>query len=95
MPEEILKGQETVFLAMGNKIKPAYDVAKKIGAGLINLRLVHPIPEKAILQMLKRYSRIVTIEEGVLAGGVGLDSAMLSDHFIKKDILRLGLPEFL
>ena len=93
MPEEILKGQETVFLAIGNKIKPAYEVAKKIGAGLINLRLVHPIPEKKILQILERYSKIVTIEEGVLAGGVGSSiAAILSDNFIKKEILRLGLP---
>ena len=93
MPEEILKGQETVFLAIGNKIKPAFEAANKIGAGLINLRLVHPIPEKTILQILERYSKIVTIEEGVLAGGVGASiAAILSDHFIKKDILRLGLP---
>ena len=92
-PEEILRGEDTVLITVGNKIQSAFRAAKNIKAGLINLRAIHPLPENELIDLIKPYKRIVTVEEAVLNGGVGSSvSSLLSDHKLTKELHRIGIP---
>ena len=59
-----------------------------------DLRFCKPLDEALLQEVGERFQRIVTIEDGARAGGVG--SAVLewmSDHHFTPAITRLGLPD--
>ena len=59
-----------------------------------DLRFCKPLDEALLQEVGERFQRIVTIEDGARAGGIG--SAVLewmSDHHFTPAITRLGLPD--
>lgn len=59
-----------------------------------DLRFCKPLDEALLQEVGERFQRIVTIEDGARAGGIG--SAVLewmSDHHFTPTITRLGLPD--
>lgn len=59
-----------------------------------DMRFLKPLDENLLDEIATRYSRIVTVEDGVRAGGMG--SAVLewmADHGFSPLITRLGLPD--
>lgn len=68
--------------------RPALSVAH------YDLRFCKPLDEALLQEVGERFQRIVTIEDGARAGGIG--SAVLewmSDHHFTPSITRLGLPD--
>ena len=64
-----------------------------MGAGLVNIRQLKPLPEVELVKVVQKYKKVVTIEEGILDGGLGSAvAAMLFDNKLKVSLLRLGLP---
>ncbi len=92
-PEEALRGKDTVLITVGNKFGAAREAARRLGAGLVNLRRLKPLPEETLLDLVAPYQRLVTAEEAVLDGGVGAAiAAMLADRGDRRELLRIGLP---
>ena len=97
-PQTVLTGKDATIIAVGNMFKTARDVAERmrrkgVDAGLVNLRYLKPLPEEPLAEVLERALRVVTIEEGVLDGGVGSAiTAFAADRKLKVEVLRLGLP---
>lgn len=97
-PELVLAGSDVLLLTVGNKFIAAKEACLHLreaglDAGLVNLRQVKPLPKEALAPLLARHARIVTIEEGVLEGGVGAAvAALLQDAGIAAELLRIGLP---
>ena len=99
--EVLREGADVCLWAIGSMVQPALEAAqllqaKGIAAGVVNMRFAKPLDEALLLEHAQRYHKIVTLEEGVLAGGVG--SAVLEaldDHELlgKCDVLRLGIPD--
>ena len=70
--------------------------ANGIQAGVINLRFAKPLDEELIVQAAEKYGKLVTLEEGVLAGGVGsavLELLNKAGLMQKVQVLNLGLPD--
>ena len=97
-PQTVLAGKDVTIVAVGHKFAVAREAAERMRAkgidcGLVNLRYVKPLPEDALADILGRSPRIVTIEEGVLDGGVGSAiAALAADRRLTCEILRVGLP---
>lgn len=92
-PEQCRVGSNAVILTVGNKFKECAEVADELDLGLVNIRRLKPLPCFELLEIFKRYSAVITVEEAVLDGGVGSSiAAMLSDNGLQKKILRIGLP---
>ena len=61
---------------------------------LYDLRFVKPLDEVLLREIGQKYRQIVTVEDGVLKGGMG--SAVLefmSDNNLSPKITRLGIPD--
>ncbi|MBO4607000.1 MAG: 1-deoxy-D-xylulose-5-phosphate synthase, partial [Prevotella sp.] len=59
-----------------------------------DMRFVKPLDERLLQEVGQRFSRVITIEDGCIAGGFG--SAVMewmTDHGYRLDIHRLGLPD--
>lgn len=91
---------KVAVLTLGPRGNVALNAIKKLDAGsqdkmgLYNMVFAKPIDSELVLDVAKRYKRIVTIEEGALAGGFG--SAVLeclSDAGISIPVHRIGIPD--
>ena len=99
--ELLTDGDDLLIVAYGAMVAPAMATAgllqgKGIRAAVINARFLRPLDEALILPMAKRIGKVVTMEEGSLAGGFG--SAVvetLSDHDVLVPVLRIGIPDVL
>lgn len=97
-PESLRSGNDGIVLAVGNKVgacEKALDLLADQGLnyGLVNLRQLKPLPEADLLALVGGVSHVVTVEEGVLEGGVGSAvSALMHRHRLSADLTQIGLP---
>jgi 1-deoxy-D-xylulose-5-phosphate synthase len=67
--------------------------AEGISLQVVNARFCRPLDVELLLDLFRRYKRIVTVEENVLAGGFGSAVDELAQEAgAPCRILRLGLP---
>ena len=98
LPEVDYVGRELVLFAVGNRYRAALEAVevlreRGIDAGLVNLRYLKPLPESFLAEELRGVKRVVTLEEGVLDGGVGSAlCALAMDRNLQAQWLRIGLP---
>ena len=83
---------------LGNDVQRAIDELQQEGNAIsvahYDLRFAKPLDDALLTTVAQRFSRIVTIEDGSRAGGIG--SAVLewmSDHHFTPELTRLGLPD--
>jgi 1-deoxy-D-xylulose-5-phosphate synthase len=97
---EILReGDRVALLGYGTGVDKALDAADILAAHGISVtvadaRFAKPIDAGLVAQLAAEHELLVTVEEGVLAGGFG--SAVwetLSDAGLSARILRVGLPD--
>ena len=99
--EPLREGTDLTIWAIGSMVAEAEKTAdllqtKGICAGVVNMRFAKPLDEERLLADATRTRRIVTMEEGVLKGGVG-EAIMetLNDHGLLQGtaVLTLGIPD--
>ncbi len=100
---ELLRdGNDAVIFAIGSMVIPAMAAAERFAAetglqaAVFDARWVKPLPERQLLELARRFRRILCIEENALKGG--FSSAvleLLADNTALNGqrITRLGLPD--
>ena len=81
---------------LGNVAKEAIEEAEKDGLSIAHydLRFVKPLDEKLLHEIGKRFKKILTLEDGVIKGGMG--SAIIefmADNKYTPEITRIGVPD--
>ena len=85
---------------IGNDVEKSLSLPLSKGEGSgcsvahYDMRFLKPLDEEILHEVGQRFSRIITVEDGVRNGGLG--SAVLewmSDHGYSPRIIRLGLPD--
>ncbi|MBP1670199.1 MAG: 1-deoxy-D-xylulose-5-phosphate synthase, partial [Bacteroidetes bacterium] len=69
-------------------------MAENITAEHIDMRFIKPLDEDCLHRIFKTFSRIITVEDGVISGGFG--SAILEfmcEHGFSANVRRLGVPD--
>lgn len=98
-------GKDVALLSIGpigntaaRAIKKAEEGSMKAGKALsvahYDMRFVKPLDEAILQEIADKFSRIITIEDGVRSGGFG--SAVvewMADHGYSPQVTRLGLPD--
>lgn len=99
--ELLREGDDLLIVAYGAMNSKAMATAELLAAkGLestvVNARVLRPLDDELLHPLAQRIGKVVTIEEGTLAGGFGSAvSESLIDADIKPSILRLGIPDVL
>lgn len=88
------KNKEIVIFAVGTMLHIAKKAAEKLHATLVDLRFVKPLDAELIIEEAQKHSIIITIEDGVVTGGVGTAiQELLAQNFVFKPIKTFGLPD--
>ncbi len=97
--ELIRQGEDLLIIAAGTVVNPAMEAAEKlfwqgIKAAVINARFVKPLDEDLILSWARKCSRVITIEENILAGGFGSGiMEMFEKRGLCPSLKRLGIDD--
>lgn len=97
--EQLADGDDLLLVAYGAMVAPAMATAgllqeQGVRASVINARFLRPLDEALIAPMARRIGRLVTLEEGALAGGFGAAVLeALSDLDVHVPTLRIGIPD--
>ena len=99
--ELLTEGEDLLIVAYGSMVYPAMATAgllqeRGVRATVINARFLRPLDEALIAPLARRIGRVVTMEEGTLAGGFGAAVVeALNDLDVLVPVLRLGIPDVL
>lgn len=99
--EVLREGKDVCIFAIGSMVQSALDAVaalaeQGISAGVVNMRFVKPLDTELLFKCAKKYGKIVTLEEGVLAGGVGsaVLEALNKEQLLQQcQVLTLGIPD--
>jgi 1-deoxy-D-xylulose-5-phosphate synthase len=92
-------GSDIALLSIGHVGNYAVEASKRLGkegitAAVYDMRFLKPLDMNLLHKVMKKFNKIITIEDGTIVGGLG--SALLefqSDHGYKNEIRRLGVPD--
>jgi 1-deoxy-D-xylulose-5-phosphate synthase len=96
---KICDGEDVAILTIGHVGNFAVAACKELNSDGIypahyDLRFVKPLDEVLLHEVFKRYTTVITVEDGCLQGGMG--SAVLefmADQQYKGNVIRLGIPD--
>jgi 1-deoxy-D-xylulose-5-phosphate synthase len=99
---ELLRAEsdpDLLLVAIGSMVKPALRVAdllaaEGISSSVVNARFVKPLDEKLLLEQARRAKCLLTLEENVLAGGLGeAVIRLLTERDAWRPARLLGAPD--
>lgn len=96
---ELKKGTDITIIATGIMVPQALKVAKELGkqriqVGIIDLYRLKPVNESLLIDMIKHYKKIVTLEEHTILGGLGsIVCEIIAENGIGIQVKRLGIPD--
>jgi 1-deoxy-D-xylulose-5-phosphate synthase len=86
--------QRVAILAFGSMVQPALVAGAEVDATVVDMRFVKPLDVDLVTRVAGDHDAIVTVEEGVIAGGAGSAVAeALAANDIVVPRLHLGLPD--
>jgi 1-deoxy-D-xylulose-5-phosphate synthase len=98
--EVMREGAAAAIFAIGNEVWPAVEAAgilakEGIDVAVINGRFIKPIDDELVLRFCKPGAKIITIEEGALAGGFGAAVMERAQELGLTDAQfhRIGIPD--
>jgi len=97
-PQIVRSGHDLSLFTVGHKFGVAREVVERleaadVRAGLVNLRRLKPLVAGDLVPLLEGTPRAVSLEEGVLDGGVGSALGdLVHDARVATELLRLGIP---
>ena len=99
--ETLREGTDLTIFAIGSMVAEAEKTAdllqtKGISAGVVNMRFAKPLDEELLCENAAKTHRIVTMEEGVLKGGVGdavLETLNRDGLLQMTAVLPFGIPD--
>ena len=98
--EVLREGNDVAILALGPQVGAALQAAERlerqgVKATVVDARFIRPIDRELVLDLARRVGKIVTVEENVLAGGLGAAACeVLADAGTHTTaVRRLGIPD--
>jgi 1-deoxy-D-xylulose-5-phosphate synthase len=94
------EGKDAAIFAIGIEVWPAVEAAKLLAkdgieVAVINGRFIKPLDDELIVQYCQPGARIITVEEGSLAGGFGSAVMERVQQLGIEDVRfhRIGIPD--
>jgi 1-deoxy-D-xylulose-5-phosphate synthase len=99
--ELLRSGEDVLLVAYGSMVHPAVQVADLLSehgirAAVVNARFAKPIDTELIAPLAQQIGRVVTLEEGCIAGGFGSGlMEALMEQGVVVPVTRIGVPDIL
>ena len=93
----LVEGDEVAIISIGtigNEALKAIATCPDLSVALYDMRFLKPIDTSLLHTIFQKFTRILTLEEGTIVGGLG--SAVLefmADHHYTAHVVRLGIPD--
>ena len=92
--EQIRSGKLLSILCVGTVINEVIDISNKLNISLYDMRFIKPIDTKILHKVCQRDDKIITIEDGVKAGGFGSSVLeFMSENNYSNKVKVLGVPD--
>lgn len=94
--ECLREGEDIAIIAIGTMCGVAMEVAAKsmTSVAVYDMRYVKPLDEDMLRDIGSRFKRVITIEDGILRGGVGeAIIAFMAREGLKPEIQNLGIDD--
>ena len=97
--ERIYNGNDAALVAVGSMVEYSKKTLEElkndgINCSLYNFRFIKPLDTDMLDEIVKKYDKIITIEENSLVNGFGTGVLeYLNEKNYKNDVLRIGLPD--
>lgn len=96
----ISEGTDIAVLSLGHPGNFVVEAAKSLRAEGISvlhydMRFANPLDEEVLHSVMKRFRKIITVEDGMIKGGFG--SAVLefaADNGYSAEVKRMGIPDY-
>lgn len=83
-----------IGVAAAEAIRQAEAEQPELAIAHYDMRFLKPLDERLLTEVAARYRKVITVEDGVRTGGLGTAVLeWLSDHGVKAQVIRLGLPD--
>lgn len=92
-------GKDVCIISTGNMVHRSLEVSDRlrehsVDAGVIDLYRLKPVNTKMLLDSVGKNKRIVTLEEHLLAGGLGsIIAEILCDNGVNASLKRIGIQD--
>lgn len=96
---KIRDGKEIAIVSIGhigNEVVKAckFLLKENISPAHFDIRFLKPMDEDLLHEVFKNFDKIVTVEDGVVTGGLGTAVLeFMADHDYKAKVVRLGIPD--
>lgn len=88
------KGKDIAILVYGTMLGKCKNVAKELGATLVNMRFIKPLDEELLKKLAQQHKYFITIEDNATTGGAGSAvSEFFMNNKIEVFVKNLGLPD--
>ncbi len=97
--ELVKDGTDVAILAIGKTVSFALEAAERAAAegvsvAVYDLIYAKPLDEQLITEVGKRFDRVITVEDGILRGGVGeAVTKVLADNNLHPTVSSLGIDD--
>lgn len=97
--EMVKDGTDVAILAIGKTVSFALEAAERAAAegvstAVYDLIYAKPLDEQLIIEVGKRFDRVITVEDGILRGGVGeAVTKVLADNNLHPTVSSLGIDD--
>ena len=96
---EIISGKDVVIISIGHAgnagLKASQELFDEgINIGLVDIRFLKPMDKELLHKIFKKYSYIITIEDGIVTGGLGTVVKQFKNEFdYDTPITSMGIPD--
>ena len=95
----IRNGNDLAIISIGHIGNEVVNASEKLEAEGISvahydIRFLKPIDEDLLHEVLIRFGKVITVEDGTVTGGLGSAvSEFITDHQYNTQLVRLGIPD--
>jgi 1-deoxy-D-xylulose-5-phosphate synthase len=97
--QKLRNGNDLAIISIGHHGNYALEAAEilskeNISAAVYDMRFLKPLDEQMLNEIFKKYSKIITVEDGTVIGGLGTAvTEFMVEHKYQSSIKKLGIPD--